>query len=96
MKTENIVNTLPFDGVKTNKVVANETGSVILIAIEQGKELTAHKSATDASILILEGEVIFKINGAEHNMKPHDMFSFKKEEIHAVEAISSAKLILIK
>lgn len=96
MKTENILSTLPFDGIKTNKVITNETGNVILIAIEQGKELTAHKSNTDASILILEGSVVFKINGEEHLLKVHDMYSFKKEEIHAVEAVSNAKLILIK
>ena len=96
MKTENILATLPFEGVKTNKVVSNESGNVILISIEKGKELSAHKSNTDASILVLEGEIIFKINGEEHPMKTHDMFAFKKEEIHAIEAVTPAKLILIK
>ncbi len=96
MKIDNIINTLPFDGIKTNKVVANDTGAVILIAIEKGKELTAHKSNTDASVLVLEGEVLFKINGEEYNLKVNEMYSFKKEEIHAVEAISNAKLLLIK
>jgi quercetin dioxygenase-like cupin family protein len=58
--------------------------------------LSAHKSNTDASILVLEGEVIFKINGEEYLMKRHDMYSFKKEEVHAIEAITNAKLVLIK
>jgi quercetin dioxygenase-like cupin family protein len=96
MKIENIINTLPFDGLKTNKLVSNETGSMILVSIEKGKELTAHKSKTDAAVLILEGEVIFKINGEAHTLKVHDMFSFKKEEEHAVEAVSNAKFIVVK
>ena len=96
MKTENILTLLAFNGVKTSKVVANETGSVILISIEKGKELAAHKSNTDASILILEGEVLFKIKGEEYPLKVHDMFSFNKAETHAIEAVSDAKLILIK
>jgi len=96
MKTENIINTLPFDGVKTNKVVINDSGNVILISIEKGSGLTAHKSNTDASILILEGEVVFKINGEAHKLETHDLFTFKKDEIHAIESITNAKLILIK
>lgn len=96
MKTENILNSLPFEGIKTNKVVSNETGDVILIAIEQGKELTAHKASTDASILVLEGEIVFKLKGELFPMKVHDMFSFKKDTLHAIEAVTDAKLILIK
>lgn len=96
MKTENILSLLPFDGVKTNKVISNSSGNVILIAIEQGKELSEHKSNTDASILILEGEIIFKINGAKYDMKQHDVFAFKKEQMHAIEAVTNAKLVLIK
>jgi quercetin dioxygenase-like cupin family protein len=76
MKTENIVKLLPFDGIKTNKIVSNNSGNIILIAIEKGNELTEHKSNTDAAVLILEGEVIFKINGEKHSLKPNDMFSF--------------------
>jgi len=96
MKIENILSLLPFDGVKTNKTISNDSGDIILIAIEKGKELANHKSNTDASILILEGEVIFKINGEKHNMKLNDMFSFKKGKIHAIEAVENSKLVLIK
>ena len=96
MKIENVLNQLPYNGVMTNKLVFSDSGGIILIAIEQGKELTEHKSNTDASILILEGEVIFKINSGKYNMKPNDMFSFKKDEIHAIEAIKNSKLVLIK
>ena len=96
MKTENILNLLPFDGIKTNKIVSNTSGDIILIAIEQGKELSEHKSNTAASILILEGEIIFKINGETHTMKPNDLFEFKKDEMHAIEAVTNAKLILVK
>ncbi|MBL4586424.1 MAG: cupin domain-containing protein [Flavobacteriales bacterium] len=96
MKTENILNQLPLDGLKTNKLVSNQSGNIILIAIEKGNELKEHTSNTDASILILQGKVIFKINGEEHIMQSHDLFSFKKNETHAIEALTNSKLILIK
>ncbi len=96
MKTENILNSLPFNGIKTNKIVSNETGDVILISIEKGDSLKAHKAGTDASILMLEGEVIFKLNGELFPLKVHDMFAFKKNTLHAIEAVTDAKLVLIK
>lgn len=96
MKTDNILDLLPFDGIKTAKVISNNSGNVILIAIENGKELTEHKSNTDASILVLEGVIKFKINGESYDLLPNDTFDFKKDELHAIEAITNAKLILIK
>lgn len=96
MKTENILEKLTYDGIKTNKIVANDSGNVILISIEKGKVLSAHKSNTDASIIILEGKVIFEINGEKHALSTHDMFSFKKDEIHEIVGVTNAKLILIK
>ncbi len=93
---ENIVTQLAYDGIKTKKLVDNETGNVILIAISKGDELKKHISNTDASILVLEGELLFKINEKAHLLAPMDMFEFKKQEPHAVEAISDTKLILIK
>jgi len=96
MMTKNILDSLPFEGLKTKKLLSNETGSIILISLEKGSELTAHTSPTDASILILEGDVKFKINDTDNVLSKNDLFSFKKNEIHAVEALSNAKLILIK
>ena len=96
MITKNILKSLAFEGVKTKKIVSNESGNVILISIEKGSELSAHKSNTDASILILEGEVIFKINGTDNVLDANDLYTFKKDEIHAIEAVQNSKLILIK
>ena len=93
---ENILTHLAYGGVKTKKLIANETGNVILIAISKGDELKKHISNTDASILILEGELFFKINGQSHLLTPMDMFEFKKQVPHAIEALSDTKLILIK
>lgn len=93
---ENIVKQLIYEGIKTKKLVDNETGNIILISISKGDELTKHISNTDASILVLEGELIFKIKGKTHLLSPMDMFEFKKQEPHAVEAISNTKFILIK
>ena len=96
MKIENLIHQLPFEGIKTKKIVANETGDIMLISLEQGQELKAHKSNTDACILVLEGQLMFKINDKEYALDVHDLFEFKKDQVHAITAISDVKLILIK
>ena len=89
-------NNLGYDGLKTSLLVNNETGKIILISLEKGAILKKHISDTDASILILEGEISFEINDEKHPMKKDDMFAFKKNEIHELTAIENSKVMLIK
>ena len=96
MKLENIKSILPFDKIKTKNLVANDTGDLILISIQKGSELKEHTSPTDASILVLKGKINFKIYGVDHIMKKGDLFDFKKDEIHAIEAIKNSSILLIK
>jgi len=96
MKISNILDTIDVSGVSTKMLVANRSGNVILISIEKGAKLSEHVSNTDASVIILEGEVNFKIEGESHHLSANDLFSFKKTVVHAVEAIVDSKFLLIK
>ncbi len=96
MKIENIKSLLPFDKIKTKNLVDNNTGDLILIAIQKGSELKEHTSPTDASILLLKGKVNFKIYGIDHILKKGDLFNFEKGEVHAIEALKNSSILLIK
>ena len=96
MKLQNILDTVPFDGLKIKKIVNNETGDIIIISLEKGSELKSHTSNTDASVFVLEGSVKFKIKEEEFILEKNDIYTFKKDEIHAVEGITNSKLLLIK
>ena len=96
MLIKNAKNQLDYDGLKTSLLVNNETGKVILISLEKDAILKKHVSDTDAYILIVEGEIIFEINGEKHNMVEGDLFSFKKNEVHELTAVKNSKVILSK
>lgn len=97
MKTENILSLIPeFEGVKTKKILDYQHFGMILISIEKGKELPKHVANSDATILILEGEIIFTIDGTEHQMKVNDMYQFPKDVPHSLRAIQNAKILLTK
>ena len=96
MLQKNAINSLQFDGLKTNLLVNNETGKIILIYLEKGAVLAKHVSDTDASITILEGRITFEINGEIYNMQKGDLFDFKKNEVHELVGIENAKILLCK
>ena len=93
---KNILKDIAFDGVKTKVLVANETGKQILISIEAGAELREHISPTDASVLVLQGEVMFKINHEEFCMLPMDICAFKKNVKHAILASTNSIILLVR
>lgn len=94
MKTA--INDLVFDNVKTNKFFKNEAFEAIAISIEKGKVLKKHVSPKDASLVVLEGEINFVINGESIHLKPLENFAFEKEVEHEVLAIENAKFIIIR
>mgnify|MGYP003385117553 FL=1 len=91
-----ILKDISFKGVKTQILVSNETGKQILITVEAGSELKEHISPTDATILVISGELVFKINQKEFNMKPMDMYAFKKNVKHAIVANTNSVILLVR
>lgn len=96
MLIKDINSQLEYNGLKTNKLVSNDTGNIILIALEKGATLASHVSNTDASILVLEGNIAFEINGKTHEMEANDLYAFKKDEVHEIRAHDDSKVLLIK
>lgn len=97
MKPKHINDLLPeFEGVKTKKVLSHGNFSVILISIEKGKELPTHVANSDAVILVVEGEIIFTIEGEEYELGLNDMYEFQKDVPHSIKAIQNSKILLTK
>lgn len=90
------IDQLNYNGLQTNLLVKNNTGKIILISLEKDAVLAKHVSDTDASILIIEGEIIFEINGEKNNLQKGDLYTFKKNEIHELTALENSKVILCK
>ena len=96
MLIKNVKTQLEYNDLKTKKLVSNDTGNIILIALEKGATLASHVSSTDASILVLEGNITFEINGEIHEMEANDLYAFKKDEVHEIQAHDDSKVLLIK
>ena len=96
MKTSNIPNLLPFEGIKTKKIDANEHFKTVCISIQQGERLDTHTSPTDAFIYVLEGNANFNLEGEAFFLSPGDGLSFKAHAEHSVNALTDFKMLLFR
>ncbi len=96
MTTHNIPDLLPYDGVKTKKIDANEHFKVVLISLQQGQRLDAHTSPTDAFLYVLEGNANFNLEGKAFFLSPGDGLSFKAHAEHSVNALTDFKMLLFR
>ena len=82
--------------IVANVLTSTPQYKVIVLMIKQGATLKEHSSKTDACITICEGEGFFIASGERIHLHPGLHFSFKADLVHAIEAASDLKIILVK
>ncbi len=85
-----------FDKLQIQKLVKNEGLEILSISLEKGAIFPEHTSPTDATLVVLEGAIVFHINGEDYSIKKLEHFSFPKEEKHWVEAFKDSKFLIIR
>ncbi|MEN8247947.1 MAG: cupin domain-containing protein [Bacteroidota bacterium] len=96
MKIKNIIQEIGYSQVQSKRVVTNGEQQVNLISLEKGCEIPGHTSTKDATIVILEGKLLFKIHGKNHELETLDTYSFGANETHALTAIEDTKILLVQ
>jgi mannose-6-phosphate isomerase-like protein (cupin superfamily) len=85
-------------GVHTLKATAEETdGAFILLEnrMMQGKTTPLHSHPNlDETIIVLEGEILFYVEGTEHRVGPHGVAVAPRGVPHAFMVTSESALIL--
>ncbi len=85
-----------FDKLQIQKLVKNDALEILSISLEKGAIFPEHTSPTDATLVVLEGAIVFHINGEDYSIKKLEHFSFPKEEKHWVEAFKDSKFLIIR
>ena len=94
-----IDNTIPsqsFDKLQLQKIAKNERLEILSISLEKDAIFPEHTSPTDAHLVLLEGEIIFYINGENLEIKKQQHIRFPKEVKHWVKAIENSKFLIIR
>lgn len=85
-----------FDKLQIQKLAKNDALEILSISLEKGAIFPEHSSPTDANLVLLEGAIVFHINGEDHRLKKLEHLSFSKEEKHWVEAFEDSKFLIIR
>ena len=96
MHTGNLTALKQYDKIKKQSLYKSEPFEVMLLTIAEDETLKPHTSKTDAFILVIEGDIIFTLEGVDFNLHKDDLFQFKANQLHAVKALTDAALLLIK
>lgn len=77
MKTETIQEMAGMqDGAIVSKILT-QNGSTTLFALAQGEEIQEHTSTRTALAIVLEGRIIFTVDGEEKEIQGMEQFIFR-------------------
>lgn len=92
----NIYQQEDFEKIKSKQIYKDERFHAVLIQLKKEEILKPHHSATDAFLMVAEGEIIFTLKEKAHALRKGDMFSFEAFETHDVKAVTDAIILIIK
>jgi len=85
-----------FDKVQVEKLVKTNVLEILNISLEKGATFPEHTSPTDAQLIVLEGDIVFSINGDPNQLKAQQSFNFPKETVHFVIANENSKFLIVR
>lgn len=69
---------------------------VLSISLEKDAIFPEHSSPTDAQLIVLEGAIVFYINGESYHLIAHQHFSFPEHVEHWVKAKENSKFLIVR
>lgn len=83
------------DRGRTARTLVNEGAlHVSLIALRPGAAMAKHRAAGRVLAQVLEGEVVFTVDGLEHVLRPGDLLSLEPGDAHAVTSRRGGAFLL--
>lgn len=96
MKTMNVLQVITNEPVKSCTILKTVRFNAHLVVMQQGRQIAPHTSPADAMILVLEGKIAFMLNENVTVLEAGDVFTFRANEIHALQALETARFLLVK
>ena len=85
-----------FDNLQIQKIAKTNALEILSISLEKGATFPEHTSPSDAQLIVLEGDIVFHINGDSYQLKTQQNFNFPKATPHTVRANENSKFLIIR
>ncbi|MCW3462473.1 cupin domain-containing protein [Chitinophaga nivalis] len=96
MKSMNVMQVAGNEKIKNYAVLKTKRFDANLMILQQGQQIPPHTSPADAMVVILSGKVAFMLNEEVTVLETGDVFTFRANEIHALQALETVRFLLIK
>ncbi len=83
------------DSVVSKTLISKKTGTITLFAFDKGQSLSEHTAPFDAMVVITEGEAEIILGGKNFILKKDETVILPANISHAVNSVSSFKMLLI-
>lgn len=83
------------DSIVNADIASNDTMKFVVMAFDEGTELTPHAAPGDAIVFALEGKATIGYEGKEYAIEAGQQFRFAKGGMHAVKANGKFKMALL-
>ncbi|MGB5818949.1 MAG: cupin domain-containing protein [Saonia sp.] len=93
---DSTIRTQPFNQLNVQKLVKNDALEILSISLERDAIFPEHTSPKDAELIVLEGDLVFHIDGKPYALKRQQHFSFPKHTVHWVEAKENSKFLIVR
>ena len=84
------------DRVQVRHIFSNSNGGVTLLGFTAGQKLDEHLAPAELMVNVLEGEIIFTMNGVAHTIGRGEFLLVGEGVPHSVVANTDSKVLLIK
>lgn len=83
------------DKIMNIDVAHNDKMKLVVMAFDEGTELSEHAAPSEAIVFALDGEGVIEYEGQEHLIKAGENFHFAKAALHSVKATKKFKMALL-
>lgn len=93
---DNQINEQVYHKLQVQVVVETPFFHILSISLEKDAIFPEHSSPTDAQLIVLEGDIVFYIDGESYHLTKQQRFSFPKQLEHWVQAKENSKFLIIR
>ena len=94
--TEKRIKDIGYKGLNMLKLSKTESTETLLISLEKGHEIPKHISPKDTLLVVLSGEITFKMDDNNLNLETFDHYKFGAQVPHSVVARRNSKFLIIR
>lgn len=85
-----------YKNLQVQIVVETPKFDILSISLEKDAVFPEHSSPTDAELIVLEGDIVFHIDGEPYHLTKYQRFSFPKLTEHWVKATTNSKFLIVR